>query len=160
MANNAEAIAINQAEWSGEAGHLIAASPQVYDGPVNAGCLCEAVRQNIVLPIWTVWGRSMPGGGATAAIALNTLDNVTAQFTITTEQLGFQAGATLNVRDLYAHQDLPQIVGQWNVTLGPRGSQFLMFTLPSDLEEFVWDVVEEARKIAGGSRRRSTRTGY
>lgn len=127
--SNTEAIAINQA-WAGEAGHLIAASTDMYEGPIYAGCLCEATRApgSYPIPMWTVWGKTLPGGQF-AAIAINTMLDRNAMTQVTSAQLGFPAGATLAVRDVAAHEDLPDIVGGvWNISLGPRGSQFLLFT--------------------------------
>jgi hypothetical protein len=126
--SNTEAIAINQA-WAGEAGHLVAASSAMYEGPIYAGCLCEATRAagSYPIPMWTVWGKPLPGG-LFAAIAINTMPDRGAETSVTSAQLGFPAGATLAVRDVAAHADLPDIVGGvWNISLGPRGSQFLLF---------------------------------
>ena len=127
IVSNTEAIAVNQL-YNGEAGHLVAMSSSTYNGPVSMGCLCEATRPSFTLPTWSVWGKSLPNNQF-AAIALNTLLDTNANFTITTEQLGFAAGATLQVRDIFAHEDLPAITGTWNVNLGPSGSQFLLFSL-------------------------------
>lgn len=126
IVSNTEVIAVNQL-YNGEAGHLVAQSTGTYTGPVSMGCLCEATRPSFTLPEWSVWGKSLPNNQF-AAIALNTLLDTNANFTITTEQLGFPAGATLHVRDLFAHEDLPTITGTWNVNLGPSGSQLLLFT--------------------------------
>jgi len=127
IVSNTEAIAINQ-QWAGEAGHLIAAASELYTGPVNAGWSCEATIPSSSLPVWTVWGKRLPGS-TLAAVALNTLDNQTAVISISTAQLGFPEGATLHVRDVNAHTDNGTITGSWDVKLPPRGSQFVVFAL-------------------------------
>lgn len=125
IVSNTEAIAVNQA-WAGSAGRLVAASPDSFSGPVGRGYTCE-VYQNVTLPLWTVWAKPLPGG-ATAAVAINTMDDRNATFRVPTELFGFPTGATLAVRDVNAHANLQPITGSWDLNLGPRGSQFVVLS--------------------------------
>ncbi len=114
------------------AGILVKASDQSLYGPVHHGAVCE-VAMNRTLPFWTVWGKPLPGGDF-AAVALNTLDNQTAVFSVAAEEMGFPAGATLHVRDVTNRVDLPDVTGAWSVDLGPRGSAFVRFSLAAEEE--------------------------
>lgn len=128
VVSNTEAIAVNQA-WAGEAGRMLAVSDESTAFNVPAGRVCEEYR-NLTLPNWTAWAKALPGN-KTAALALNTLDTGGAAFSISVAQLGFPIGSSLSVRDLNTHTDLPHVPsgGGWDVSLLPRGSAFLLFSL-------------------------------
>eukprot|EP01116_Phalansterium_solitarium_P006537 TRINITY_DN18871_c0_g1_i1.p1 TRINITY_DN18871_c0_g1~~TRINITY_DN18871_c0_g1_i1.p1 ORF type:complete len:430 (-),score=107.71 TRINITY_DN18871_c0_g1_i1:154-1443(-) len=129
LVSNRDAIAINQA-WAGEAGHLVAQSQDSYGPlPVFHGAACE-VSFNRTMPYWTVWGKALPDGSF-AAIALNSADTPQ-DIVITTEQLGFASGATLNSRDAWSGQAVPPITAAWKIpSLPSHGNLFYVFSAAS-----------------------------
>lgn len=64
IVSNAEALAINAA-WAGEAGRLVAASPQQWTGPVPHGAWCEVIQVSSCLLLLALlcWPHAVPCDG-------------------------------------------------------------------------------------------------
>jgi alpha-galactosidase len=120
--SNTEVIAVNQ-NYSGFSGTIFKSSNvSISFSP------CTWVQDECSFPTWHYLYKPLPNG-ATAVLLMNNALDTTSLTVQWGDVPGLTAGATYNVRDLYAHADLGQFAGQYTaVGLTPHDSAMLLLT--------------------------------
>lgn len=86
----------------------------------------SAGEQGIRVASGEVWSKPLGYDFTTRAVALlNRSTNNSATITCNFTNLGFQAGTTATVRDLWTHEDLGTFTGSYTATIPPYGSKLL-----------------------------------
>ena len=107
------------AAWDGEAGRLVARSPQEDAVPLAVGGICE-LMQNYTLPRWVVVGKRLASepGGATRAFAAVLLAGDWAggavDFSAPLEAMGFAGGGAVRSFDGWCGEDAGEVRGAWS----------------------------------------------
>ena len=79
------------------------------------------------MPYWTVWAKPV-GGGAVAAIALNSADSGV-DVDVSLAALGFAEGSNVSAIDVWTGNSAGIYTGTWTIASLPmHASQFLLFT--------------------------------
>jgi len=127
-------LAINAA-WDGEAGRLVARSPDNHWVSLAVGGICE-LMQNYSIPDWMVVGKrlsSTPEGVTTAFAAVVLVGDWASpvNFSASLEGMGFPKGALVRSRDGWTSEDTGSVTDQWEGqgVLAP-GGLYRIFSAP------------------------------
>lgn len=119
-----EIIAVNQA-YAGFSGTLFA---DAGNNDNRTFTPCTWITDTCSFPAWQMLYKPLPGG-QTAIMIINS-DSVTTTLSVEFGNVpGLQAGASYQVRDLYAHTDLGVFTGSYTALgLTPHDSAFIVVT--------------------------------
>jgi alpha-galactosidase len=127
-------LAINAA-WDGEAGRLVARSPDNHWVSLAVGGICE-LMQNYSMPDWMVVGKrlsSTPEGVTTAFAAVVLVGDWASpiNFSASLEGMGFPKGALVRSCDGWTSEDTGSVTDQWEGqgVLAP-GGLYRIFSAP------------------------------